>query len=221
MAKRKSFEEKNKFIHPTRKKIIDKVFGREDNTTHVFGHEAKEVHHKVGDIWTDSNGTTWEQKGGYKVNHTQFDDIRKYLNNMKQCSASDCQTTKLSSADKKLIKRTGLCTECLIKFEHPLRVDGTFRFYEDYKITLNKLSYIKEMYQKYEQALRDVKEVIEIVNEDGTIEKWKSNIDVEKVKDDIKSDMKNAEEAIELLFQRKAALEEKFIELNHPELIKK
>ena len=38
MAKRKSFEEKNNYIHPTRKKIIDTVFGRDDNTQKVHGY---------------------------------------------------------------------------------------------------------------------------------------------------------------------------------------
>ena len=35
MAKRTSFEQTNKNIHPTRKKIIDTVFGRDDDNKKV------------------------------------------------------------------------------------------------------------------------------------------------------------------------------------------
>ncbi len=54
MAKRTSWDQKNKSIHKSRKKIIDTVFGREDNTQHTFGYEGEaEQKHDVGDIWTD------------------------------------------------------------------------------------------------------------------------------------------------------------------------
>ena len=38
MAKRKSFDEKNKNIHKSRKLIIDTVFGRDDNNKKSFGY---------------------------------------------------------------------------------------------------------------------------------------------------------------------------------------
>jgi hypothetical protein len=82
MAKRTSFEEKNKFIHPTRKKIIDTVFGRTDDNQKTFGYE-KEVDKKreVGEKWVDADGKEWEQKEGYKTNVTKMDEVRKYIEN--------------------------------------------------------------------------------------------------------------------------------------------
>ena len=63
MAKRKSWDEKNKYIHPSRKKIIDTVFGREDNTQRVFGFEGEaDKKREVGERWVDENGKEWEQK---------------------------------------------------------------------------------------------------------------------------------------------------------------
>ena len=41
MAKRRSFDEKAKGMHKSRKLIIDTVFGREDNTQRVFGYEGE------------------------------------------------------------------------------------------------------------------------------------------------------------------------------------
>jgi hypothetical protein len=62
---------------------------------------------------------------------------------------------------------------------------------------------------------------MDMVSEDGRIETWTWDVDIEKVKEDLKKDIDSAYEAIELLIQRKRLLEEKLVELNHPELIKK
>jgi hypothetical protein len=102
-----------------------------------------------------------------------------------------------------------------------LRVDGTFPFYEDYKITNNKLAYVRDYKDKMEEALGGVKQQMEIITEDGKVEKWEWQVDIEKVKTDLKKDIEGAFDAIEALLLRKIALEEKLVELNHPELIKK
>ena len=57
MAKRKSFDEKSKGMHKTRKLILDTVFGREDKSQRVFGYEKEtETKREVGEKWTDSDG---------------------------------------------------------------------------------------------------------------------------------------------------------------------
>ena len=221
MSKRKSFEEKNKYIHPTRKKIIDTVFGREDNTQRVHGYEGEtETKREVGEIWTDKEGKTWEQKDGYKISLSQMDDVRQYLEKLSNCKANDCKTIQYSNADKKVIRKTGLCVTCLRKMESSLREDGTYPFYEDYKITNNQLSYVTDLKAQFEEALKGVSQTLEFVNEDGTIQKWHYEVDIDKVKEDLQKDIDGATEAIEALLERKAALEDKLRELNHSELIK-
>ena len=80
MAKRKSFDEKNKHIHKSRQLIIDTVFGRTDDNQNVFGYEkADETKREVGEIWVDENGIEWDQKEGFKINATKLDDAREYL----------------------------------------------------------------------------------------------------------------------------------------------
>jgi len=222
MAKRKSFDEKSKGMHKSRKLIIDTVFGRTDNNQTQFGYEGEaEKKREVGEIWTDTDGKEWEQKEGYKTNVTRMDDIRAYLNKLSNCSNEDCTIVQYSAADKKLIRKTGMCTICLAKFEQGLRNDGTYIFYEDYKITRNKLAYIREMKDRYEEALGGVSKQIEFLNEDGTLQTWTWDIDIKKVKEDLQKDIDSAYEAIELLIERKTLLEEKLIELNHSELVKK
>jgi hypothetical protein len=222
MAKRKSFDEKSKGMHKSRKLIIDTVFGREDNTQRVFGYDG-EVKEKreVGEKWIDKDGKEWEQQDGFISAVSQMDDIRKYLDKLNTCSNTGCQTTKPSMIDKRLIRKTGMCTTCLAKFEEGLRVDGTYAFYEDYKITLNKLAFVRDTKVQYEEALLGIKQQIEQITEDGRVEKWTWDVDIEKVKADLRQDIDGAYNAIEELLLRKIALEQKLVELNHPELIKK
>lgn len=221
MAKRKSFDEKSKGMHKSRKLIIDTVFGREDNTQRVFGYEKEaEKKRKVGEVWTDNDGKTWRQEEGFKASVNKMDDVREYLKKLTTCHSEDCKTDTYAHADKKMIARTGYCVVCMRKLEQKLIEDGTWPFYEDYKITLNKLSFVREDKQRMEEALAGVKDHFETVTEDGRLEKWEWQVDIEKVKQDLKNDINGAYDAIEALLERKVALEEKLKELNHSELIK-
>lgn len=221
MTKRKSFEEKNKHIHKSRQLIIDTVFGRTDDNKNTFGYEkTNETKKEVGDVWTDGDGITWEQKEGYKINSTKMDDAREYLKKLTTCSSENCETIQYSSADKKLIVRTGYCATCIRKVEQTLRNDGSWVFYEDYRITLSKLDFVRDTKSQLEEAFGGIKQQIEMLNEDGTYSKWQWDIDIEKVKSDLKSDIDGAYDAIEALLERKLALENKLQELNHSELIK-
>jgi hypothetical protein len=221
MTKRKSFDEKNKHIHKSRKLIIDTVFGRTDDNQNVFGYEkADETKKEVGEIWVDENGNEWEQKEGFKINTTKLDDAREYLKKLTTCSSENCGTIQYSNADKKLIVRTGYCVTCMRKIEQSLREDGSWAFYEDYRITLNKLDFVRDTKSQLEEAFNSVTQQIEMLNEDGSFSKWQWDIDIEKVKVDLKTDIDGAYDAIEALLERKLALEDKLRELNHSELIK-
>jgi hypothetical protein len=221
MAKRKSFEEKNKHIHKSRQLVIDTVFGRTDDNQTTFGYEKEaDKKREIGEKWVDSDGVQWEQKDGFRTNLTKMDGVREFLQKISRCSSPECKTVKYSTADKKAIVKTTMCLDCLSKVETKLRVDGTWPFYEDYKITLNKLGYIRDIKSQMEEALLGIKQQVEMVNENGTISKWQWDIDIEKVKEDIKKDIDGAYDTIEALLERKLALEEKLIELNHSELIK-
>jgi hypothetical protein len=221
MAKRKSWDEKSKGMHKSRKLIIDTVFGREDNTQRVFGYEKEtEIKREVGEKWVDSDGQEWEQFEGFKSKVTQMDDVREYLKKLTTCHSEKCPTAKYSQADKKTVAKTGYCVVCLRKLEQDLRIDGTWPFFEDYKITLNKLAYVRDDKQRMEEAYAGIKDHFETVTEDGKIEKWTWQVDIEKVKTDLKKDIDGAYDAIEALLERKLALENKLKELNHSELIK-
>lgn len=221
MQKRTSFDQKNKYIHKSRKKIIDTVFGREDNTQRVFGYEKEtEQKREVGERWTDSDGKEWEQREGYKIAVGQMDDVREYLKQLTTCKSDECKTSEYSRADKKMVVRTGYCVDCIQKLEQKLKDDGTYPFYEDYKITCNKIGWLRDYKQKIEDSLKFLTKDYQMVYENGHVENWNWDIDIDKVREDLKKDIDGSYEALELLLQRKGLLENKLRELNHSELIK-
>jgi len=59
-----------------------------------------------------------------------------------------------------------------------------------------------------------------MVYETGHVENWTWDIDIDKVKSDLKNDIDNSYEAIELLLQRKSLLEDKLKEMGYSEIIK-
>jgi hypothetical protein len=194
-----------KFMHPTRRKLVDMVLSGgeyEKNTQISFSGADKEiVKHKVGERWTDENGKSWEQHEGGKVEVSELSDImaetRAYLDKLNSCKADDCKTIKLGRVDKKLVSKTGYCITCLAKREDIIKLDGLWQSYEDYKMYNNMIAYGKDVVFQFQQAYNDAKQTYEVVNEDGTIEKWSMERDVNELKAEILTDITKFEEEIQ------------------------
>jgi hypothetical protein len=124
-------------------------------------------------------------------------ETRAYLSKLNSCKADDCKTIKPGRIDKKLISKTGYCLTCLTKKETTIKVDGLWEAYEDYKIYNNMISYGKDVVSQFQQAYNDAKQEYEVVNEDGTIEKWSMERDVTELKAEILADITRFEEEIQ------------------------
>ncbi len=194
-----------KFMHPTRRKLVDMVLTGgeyEKNTQISFSGTDKEIiKHKVGDRWTDENGRSWEQHEAGKIEVSELGDImaetRAYLDKLNSCKADDCKTIKIGRVDKKLISKTGYCITCLAKREAQIKYDGLWKEYEDYKIYSNMIAYGNDIVSQFKQAYRDAKQTYEVVQEDGKIETWSMERDVEELKAEILLDIVNFEKEIE------------------------
>ena len=79
------------------------------------GYMPTEETHKVGDIWTDSDGKKWEQKNGYRSN------ITKLANKGIADNCSDCDSYLTKPWDKDSFKYNGRCYYCQINFEAELK----------------------------------------------------------------------------------------------------
>jgi len=216
-----------KFMHPTRRKLADMVqTGEYEKNTQIGFSDIKEqeVKRNVGDIWSDSDGNVWEQKDFGRVKSSKMSNVmselRNYIENQSQCKATDCDVSgKFSNSDKKLISKTGYCAGCLAKRELIIKQDGLWESYEEYRIYSNMADYGTDVLEKWNQALKEVSNIHEYVNDDGSVEKWQSNDDVQTLKAQIESDIENGKkELIEVIEKRNIAYE-KLKDMNY-ELVK-
>ena len=194
-----------KFMHPTRRKLVDMVLtgGEYQKETQISfsGADKEIVKHKVGERWTDDKGKSWEQYEAGKIQVSELGDImaetRAYLDKLNSCKSENCKTIKIGRVDKKLISKTGYCLHCLTIRESQIKVDGLWEAYEDYKIFSNMIAYGNDVVAQFKQAYKDTKQTYEVVQEDGTIEKWSMERDVEELKAEILLDIVKFEGEIE------------------------
>jgi hypothetical protein len=209
----KQFEKK--FMHPTRRKLVDMIHtGEYEKSTQVsFSDNKVEVKRNVGDVWEDKDGNLWEQKDWGKIKKSKISDtlsqVRQYLQEISNCTASECDVKgKYSNTDKKLISKTGFCAGCLARQEQQIQIDGLWEEYAKYRIFSNMAAYGTEVLQQLNQALQDVTNIHEFINDDGSIEVWKDNSDTELLRSQIETDIENAKkELLEVIENRNSAYE--------------
>jgi hypothetical protein len=194
-----------KFMHPTRRKLVDMVLtgGEYEKETQISfaGADKQKIKRNVGERWTDENGKSWQQYEAGKIEVSELGDImaetRAYLDKLNSCKADDCKTIKLGRVDKKLVSKTGYCTTCLAKKERVIKLDGLWDAYEDYKIYSNMIAYGNDVIAQFKQAYNDAKQTYEVVQEDGKIETWSMERDVDELKAEILLDIVNFEKEVE------------------------
>ena len=182
-----------KFMHPTRRKLVDMVMHGAEYEKESFisfsGADKEIIKRKVGEKWTDADGKTWEQLEAGKVQTSELGDImaetRAYLDKLNTCKSEECKTIKPGRVDKKLISKTGYCLHCLTIREAQIKYDGLWKEYEDYKIYSNMIAYGNDVVAQFQQAYNDAKQTYEVVHEDGKIETWSMERDVEELKAEI------------------------------------
>ena len=167
---------------------VKKVLNGDFVNIRVGYDKQDDIQRKIGDIWTDVNGTTWQQMNGYRTNVTKFDDIRSDINKYRSCPMETCNVTQYNETrlDKKFKNLMGMCSKCVSKLETKIKVDGGWDEYEKNKLKQNAISYIKDKETELDDMLNALNN-FSTIRENGTIDKW-SNIDPEVVKKDIVDD---------------------------------
>jgi len=203
-----------KFMHPTRRKLVDMVMtGEYEKDTQIsFSNIKEEVKREVGDVWEDDKGNIWEQKSYGRVKKSKLTDtmseVRQYLQKLATCKATECDKQKFGPTDKKLISKTGYCSKCLAKREQEIRNDGLWETYSEYKIYSNMASYGTDVLEKLNIALSEVTNIHEFVNDDGSVEKWKSDKSVDELRVEIETDIERGKkELTEVIEKRNSAYE--------------
>ena len=202
-----------KYMHPTRRKLVDMVHTGKYEKNATVGYEAKKEDRKVGDNWSDEH-YNYEKKDGYILktgkNHQAFQEIRNYLEEKSKCKNSECKTVKLSKKDKTFIEKGGFCMDCTIEREHQLRVAGIFEDYQNYKVWTRMVLYGRGKIDQYKQSIDDLKEEYEMVGSEGKVtETWKLPKPIDEVKAEIQelidygeNELKELEEKRQEAFNR-------------------
>jgi len=202
-----------KFMHPTRRKLVNMIqTGEYEKDTQISLSNIKETTKRnVGDIW-EEDGLVWEQKSYGKVKQSksssELSSVRKFLSKLSECKSSTCTKVKYGPTDRKVVSTTGFCVDCLVDREQIIKNDGMWETYTEYKIYSNMAAHGTDVLQKWNQALNEVSNIHEYINDDGSIEKWSSNEDVDTLKKQIEADIENGKkELIEVIEKRNAAYE--------------
>jgi hypothetical protein len=183
------------------------------------GADKEKVKREVGEKWTDSDGRSWEQLEAGKIETSDLGDtmaeVRAYLDKLNTCKSDNCKTIKPGRVDKKLISKTGYCLHCLTIREAQIKYDGLWEAYEDYKIYSNMIAHGKDVIAQFQQAYNDAKQEYEVVNENGTIEKWSMERDVNEMKAEIMVDIVNFETEVEQVTKLRNEAWEKLKDKNY------
>ena len=144
------------------------------------GYKKKRIEYKEGDVWKE-NGKTWTIKDGIKQTISKLDAIKKEVF-MPLCCPK-CSKVMKKRLDKPNYKVHKMCFDCVVDYEHKLRVNDE---YDDYvkKLQLkNRLTEIDEMENMFLELANQSNEGF--VSEHGEVERWKGGIDKEKISHEI------------------------------------
>ena len=201
-----SKEFQRKYMHPTRRKLVDMVQTGEYDKNTTIGWTKSEENHNVGDIWEDEF-YKYEKKEGYTIktgkNHEALQEIRNYLNLKKECSNPSCKKHKKTKNDEKLIQKTSYCINCLVEIEHNFRGAGIWKEYEEFRIYTRMIVEGKIKLEELKQSINEIKPYYEFINEDGSVEKWSLPKPVDEVKVEIQEMIDNGEIELKEIVQKR------------------
>jgi hypothetical protein len=142
-----------------------------ESTGTQIGYTKKQEDYKEGDIWTE-NKKTWTIKNGIKQTISKLDAIKKEVF-MPLC-CPECNKVMKKRLDKPNYKVHKKCHDCVVTFEHKLRIKGEYDNYIKNLQTKNSLDIVDEMELYLLDAINTSNSGF--VSEDGVVEKWKGGI---------------------------------------------
>ena len=144
------------------------------------GYTKKSIKRKEGDIWTE-NKKTWTIKNGIKQTVSKLDAIKKEV--FVPLCCPKCSKVMKHRLDKDNYKMHKNCHDCVIEFEHQLKIEGK---YDDYIKDLkakNSLDMVDDLESYLLSAVNETNEGY--ISEKGELERWVGGIDKEKMTKDI------------------------------------
>ena len=152
-----------------------------DSTGTQIGYNTKQEDRKEGDIWVE-NKKTWTIKNGIKQTISKLDKIKKEVF-MPLC-CPECSNVMKKRLDKPNYNIHKKCFDCVVDFEHKLKIKGKYNDYIKNLKAKNSLDIVDEMESYLLDAINTSNS--NFVSEDGVIERWVGGVDSKKMTKDVK-----------------------------------
>ena len=182
-------EFKRKDVQRARNLIMGKT-GASTGTQVGYKKETKE--YQEGDVWTEGR-KTWTIKNGIKQTVSKLDAIKKEVFMPLSCPC--CGKIMKSRLDKPNYKIHKKCHDCVIEFEHKLRIRGEYDNYIKKLKAKNSIELTNEIESYLLDAINSSNS--SFVSEDGVVEKWVGGVDKNEWNKKIKEAAKIRREHIE------------------------
>ena len=156
-----------------------------------IGYNKKEEDHKEGDVWTEGR-KTWTIKNGIKQTISKLDTIKKEVF-MPLCCPK-CSKVMKKRLDKPHYRIHKKCYDCVIEFEHKLKIKGQYEKYKKATKAKNSLEYLEGIESYLLEAVNTSNS--NFISEDGVIERWVGGVDKEKMTKEIKEAVEIRKESI-------------------------
>ena len=157
-----------------------------------IGYNKKTEDHKEGDVWVEGR-KTWTIKNGIKQTVSKLDVIKKEVFMPLSCPC--CNKIMKKRLDKPNYKIHKKCFDCVIEFEHKLRIRGEYDDYKKRLIAKNSLDIVSEVESYLLDAINTSNS--NYVSEDGVVERWVGGIDKLKLTKQVKEATKIRRKHIE------------------------
>ena len=137
-----------------------------------IGYNTKQEDRKEGDVWKE-NKKTWTIKNGIKQTISKLDAIKKEVF-MPLCCPK-CSKVMKKRLDKPNYKIHKKCFDCVVDFEHKLKIKGEYNDYIKNLKAKNSLDIVDEMESYLLDAINTSNSGF--VSEDGVVERWVGGVD--------------------------------------------
>jgi hypothetical protein len=194
------------YIYPKR---IRQAMAGENPTLTIYMNTDGVNHetHSVGDTWTDANGKIHIQHDGWVETKGTNSDIFESVRVPMFCP--ECKGPMNAKIDEKFYWLRNKCHKCVASDETKMKLDGTYKKYEDLIVLRNKLAFFGDAKIELEEYYNSLKPKQEYVNHDGSIEYW-TDPDFEKTKSFILNEIKEVDEVLKKLIDEFNELEKEY-----------
>jgi len=158
----------------------------------VLFRSGKTEDYKEGDVWTEGR-KTWTIKNGIKQTVSKLDVIKKEVFMPLSCPC--CNKIMKKRLDKPNYKVHKKCHDCVVEFEHKLKIKGEYKNYVQKLEIKNSLDIVNEMESYLLDAINTSNS--SFVSEDGVVEKWNGGVNKKEWNQKVKEASKIRREHLE------------------------